>query len=384
MRTASSFIPAFFTELSRHGVVDRAMAVARSSVSDRERDWWVPVLFTRLKRGRAWYKPEFTGRGGETWRTVELQVRTGNSTPVLGPDLSSGILGSREDIARRLAAKWQMPLPVHAQDDLAQVAQYLSVRTTKANLRAELQAYLMHEIRERGHQATPDDLIWNLPEALVQGNDPAAVILEIGRRLRRTDPGDPFRVMAALPVTVYVTTDWTDLLEDALMENARSPTTMTFSWNEPTETQPLDVAGPTVDRPLVYHMYGRLDDPWSLVLSEDDYFAWLNAWNQRRSRSIPPPVSKALTARSLMFLGYRLNDWHFRVLSQSIKNFGGSALLRRNLHVAVQAGPENPMIEPEATQEYLESYFGEDKISIYWGDTRAFLDELRRRTGLET
>ena len=42
------------------------------------------------------------------------------------------------------------------------------------------------------------------------------------------------------------------------------------------------------------------------------------------------------------------------------------------------------MIEPEAAQEYLESYFGNDKVSIYWGDTRRFLDELRLRTRLAT
>jgi CHAT domain len=58
MQTASIFLPAFFAELGKSGVVDRAVAVARSCVSDRERDWWMPVLFTRLRLGRAWYRPE--------------------------------------------------------------------------------------------------------------------------------------------------------------------------------------------------------------------------------------------------------------------------------------------------------------------------------------
>ena len=40
----------------------------------------------------------------------------------------------------------------------------------------------------------------------------------MGRRLRKTDPGDPYRVMAALPVSVYVTTAWTDLLQAALRD----------------------------------------------------------------------------------------------------------------------------------------------------------------------
>ena len=43
MQTASMFLPAFFAELTKDGVIDRAMAVARSQISDRERDWWMPV-----------------------------------------------------------------------------------------------------------------------------------------------------------------------------------------------------------------------------------------------------------------------------------------------------------------------------------------------------
>ena len=69
---------------------------------------------------------------------------------------------------------------------------------------------------------------------------------------------------------------------------------------------------------------------------------------------------------------------------QAIKSFGGSSLLQENLHVGVQLSPESQLIEPEAAQEYLESYFGNDKVNIYWGETRRFLDELRARTGLET
>lgn len=156
---------------------------------------------------------------------------------------------------------------------------------------------------------------------------------------------------------------------------------MMFPWNESVEQQRLRVS-PTFERPLVYHLYGRLDSPGSLVLSEDDYFDWLTAWISS-PRSIPAAVKKALTAQSLFFLGYSLDDWDFRVIFQSIKSFGGAGLLARNLHIGVQLSPEGQVIEPEAAQEYLESYFGRDKINIYWGDTRRFLDELRRR-GLVT
>ena len=109
MRTADAFASAFFEALGKDGIVDRAMAVARRSVADRD-DWWAPVLFSRLRSGRTYYKPEFASRGDATWQTIGLQIRTGNFTPVLGPGLADAILGSRQDIARGFVERWQMPL----------------------------------------------------------------------------------------------------------------------------------------------------------------------------------------------------------------------------------------------------------------------------------
>ena len=171
-------------------------------------------------------------------------------------------------------------------------------------VRTQLLVQLMNEIRERRNAGVIlDDPVWNLPDALVEGNDPASAIREVGRRLRIVDDGDPYRILAELKASVYVTTDWTDLLQDALKDNGRTPITMAFPWKGHGGADRAEP--PTVERPLVYHLYGRLDDPDSLVLSEDDYFAWLNAWAIRHGKSVPPSVLEALTAKSLLFLGYR-------------------------------------------------------------------------------
>lgn len=376
MATAATFAPAFFTDLAAHGIVDEAMASARRAVHE-QRDWWVPVLFSRLRSGRTYYRPQFTERQVDTWQALETQISQRIFTPVLGPGLVTGMHGSRPEVARRWVERWQMPIAPHNQGDLAKVAQYLRVRSAPGMVRAELRKHLMTEIQEHRRRAAPDDPLWSFPEELVEGPNPEPAILEVGRRMRQKDEGDPYRVMANLPVSIYITTGWTDLLQEALKDKQRKPTTLTFPWNDSIEPQRFR-GTPTVEQPLVYHLYGRLDNLASLVLNEDDYFVWLTAWISLR-KSIPPPVKIALTAQSLLFLGYSLDDWDFRVLFQSIKSFGGSSLLGENLHIGVQLSPESQTIEPEAAQEYLESYFGQDKISIYWGSTRQFLDELRRR-----
>jgi tetratricopeptide (TPR) repeat protein len=50
MKSITKFIPVFFEELIEDGRLDRSMAVARSHIR-KQLDWWVPVLFTRLKYG---------------------------------------------------------------------------------------------------------------------------------------------------------------------------------------------------------------------------------------------------------------------------------------------------------------------------------------------
>lgn len=55
LTTVSTFMTTMFHELVSHGIVDRAVARARSAVyAERREDWWVPALFMRLKSGRIW------------------------------------------------------------------------------------------------------------------------------------------------------------------------------------------------------------------------------------------------------------------------------------------------------------------------------------------
>lgn len=77
-----------------------------------------------------------------------------------------------------------------------------------------------------------------------------------------------------------------------------------------------------------------------------------------------------------MFLGFRLDEWDFRVLYRSIMSQEGD---RRgeHTHVAVQIDPEEGRsIEPERARRYLESYFQGANITIYWGSTENFIKEL--------
>jgi hypothetical protein len=374
MTTACLFFPAFFAELRRHGVVDRAMAVARSGVSDRDRDWWMPVLFTRLKLGRAWYEPEFGDESDLTFRALVSSIEAGVCTPVLGSGVAGErILPSLEELASNWADQWMMPIAPQNRVDLAKVAQYLSVRTAPRQTQTEVGLYIASELRGR---YGPD-----LPAEVRQSEDVCDLIRAVGQQQRQRDADrDPYMILASLRLPIYVTTSWNGLLEDAIRDSGREPVVRHFDWHRQRYTEE-DLPEPTRDNPLVYHLFGTLTDPASLVVTEDHYLAWLTAWIKRvdKNASIPGCVARALTDSSLLFLGYRLDDWEFRVLFQSIKSFNGSGRLKDNLHVGVQVSPESTLIEPEAAQGYLGKYFGKDSLSIYWGTCERFLTDLASR-----
>lgn len=56
--TMDKFLPVFFKELARDGVIDRALTVARARVTDQP-DWWMPVLFSRLPDNQLLQPPPF-------------------------------------------------------------------------------------------------------------------------------------------------------------------------------------------------------------------------------------------------------------------------------------------------------------------------------------
>jgi hypothetical protein len=95
---------------------------------------------------------------------------------------------------------------------------------------------------------------------------------------------------------------------------------------------------------------------------------------------IPPVVRRALADSALLFLGFQIDEWDFRVLFRSVMNREGQSRRSRYTHVAAQINPEEGRImEPEGARRYLESYFSNAQISIFWGNVDDFIQELHQR-----
>jgi hypothetical protein len=385
VETADAFVTGFFHELSRDGQLDRAAAVARSKVKNHT-DYWVPVLFTRLANGCIWPRLTATPDTFEQLPALINDLGNHKCTAVLGPGLIEFLLGSQREVARRWAIKYKFPMSPHDLQDLPQVAQFLSVNQSPDFPASELRDYLLAELIEQYGEQLPADLLedgrGDSAERLGQ------LISAIGRQRRNENPSDPYRVLANLPFRVYITANPDDLLEDALREVGREPIVDVCRWKQPNimfdEEWPAaikdrlpDFVGPTAEHPFVYHLFGVLSLPQTLVLTEDDYFKYLTGVVENVDMN-PACITKVWSSNALLFLGFQLDEWNFRVMFRSIMDQArGSALAPPSY--AVQIDPEEgSTVNPRRAKEYLQQYLAAErpKFRVYWASTEEFINAL--------
>jgi len=294
------------------------------------------------------------------WRILLSRIRSGRCTPFIGGEAAFGVLPSRSDIARELAIKYNYPL--EDSHDLARVAQFLAT----------------------GDKEHP--------------GDPLLPRMEIVERLRAvpppdfTDSNEPHRILADLPLAVYATTNYDDLMYKALRHRQRNPRRELCRWNEaiPGEATPLEE--PTVANPVVFHIHGyvniisaqRSEMEESLVLTEDDYLDFLIS-TSRSPNLIPSHIQSAFAGASLLFLGYRLTDLEFRVLLRSLVGYLNKSIGRPHMSVQIIQVEETVSTEEQnarmaAARAYLSQYCEAAPlhIRVCW-TTQTFLTELRQR-----
>jgi hypothetical protein len=190
-------------------------------------------------------------------------------------------------------------------------------------------------------------------------------------------PANPYRMLAKLRLPIYLNTGTSDFMTQALIEAGAEPVVRICPWNK---WVPQDKAifedEPTVEKPLVYHLFGHLSVPNSLVFSEDSFFDYLIGVTQNKSL-IPGAVRAALSNSSLLFLGFQMDDWEFRVFFRFLMAQEGREMLKLYSHASAQIEPEEDrIVDVKRARKYLEEYFESEHIGIYWGSTEEFLKAL--------
>jgi CHAT domain/SIR2-like domain len=389
IETVERLFPAFFTALQgdAEGHIDYAMAVARAQVHDQH-DFWMPILFMRLKSGRIWYTPNFAadqrGPAERKWLALVASIRDQECTPIIGPDLLEGLVGSRRDMARALAEEHFFPLASHDREVLPQVTQFLAVNQSLAFLRRRIVQYLCEIMRQQGDIVLPEHIHLDLSSREQLLEIFQTILPNAWGAAQARNPIEPHSELARLPFPIYVTADPSDLLVQALTDAGKKPRVTFAPWNEHTRTAAMQFNkdrnyDPSVDEPLVYRLFGCLQDPDSLVLTENDHLDYLigitrnKDVDQKRVRSM-------LANTALLFLGFRPEDWAFRVFFRHLMKLEGSVRRDNYAHIAVQVAPDEGHFRfPKQAQHYLEQYLSEGAhINIYWGGANDFVRQLNQ------
>ena len=273
------------------------------------------------------------------WKFLLGRIDEGRCTPFLGAGACYGTLPLAKDIAEDLANEYEYPLK--DKEDLIKVSQYVSIITDKAHPKEKF----IEKIKNAG-----------LPDF---GNE-----------------CEPHRALAELPFPVYITTNYDDFIFRALQLKGKSSKRILCQWNQFIKNYGQSYRltkkfVPDPNNPIVFHLHGINDMADSLVLTEDDYIDFMVQVTKKQNSIIPHQIQRALTGSSLLFIGYSLADWDFRVIFRSLIDQLGH-LSRTN--IAVQLPKED-----EKQERYIEEYFREMKIEIFWGTATEFVQELSSR-----
>jgi hypothetical protein len=284
------------------------------------------------------------------WRVLLRRIKDQKCVPFLGGAMHrpGGIKPGRE-LAQQWASAYGYPLD--DKNDLARVARFVAIENDDDFFPRE-------QIAEQIRAVIPPDF---------------------------SDPLEPHRVLADLNLKMYLTTNYDDFMFQALKSQHKEPRWECCRWHPGLKTLPSIFAAQEVQfnaaNPLVYHFHGHVNELSSMVVTEDDYLDFLTRLAEDKNL-IPSKIQEALTQSSLLFMGYRVYDWDFRVLFRSLAPYIKRSELEKKVNVAVQLVPLADDAKTDQIAEavdFLDKYFDDYDVRVFWGDCHQFAAELRRR-----
>ena len=172
--------------------------------------------------------------------------------------------------------------------------------------------------------------------------------------------------LATLPFRLIVTSAHDPLTETALREAGREPAVELYHYRAVNKEL---LAEPSVERPILFHLFGHVSEPRSVVLAETQLLDFLTALIAGEP-PLPRDVNSALTnGRMFLFLGFGLERWYLRILLHVLK-----VLRRDSRAIAVEeaAADDAP---GSSVLFFRENY----KMVFHQGEVAAFVDELAAR-----
>jgi len=286
-------------------------------------------------------EPYSSGLEKSDWDILLTRIEDGRCLPIIGPGICSNNYPSKAELATKWADEERYPFVERT--DLCSVAQFLALKNDESTARDRL-------IKEFNAARKVPDF---------------------------SEEFEPHRVLAGLGCPLYITTNYDDYMFEALKWSKKDVSRESSNWNNERRTKPRRPLSPA--NPIILHLYGHTAEPDSLILTERDYMRFLLNFAKFEDDVMPSRIQGAFSRKSLLFIGYKVDDWDFRFLLAFLERYFDCGL-NQQLHIAAQIAPLGEQADILQRQEaqahfnrYLKRYFN---VSVYWGSCQQFMTEL--------
>jgi SIR2-like domain len=190
----------------------------------------------------------------------------------------------------------------------------------------------------------------------------------------KCQPSPLLRTLAEInELKLIVTTNYDRLMERALDDAMRAYKTVVqpiggFDVGKHPELKGLLDELVEYDDLILYKIHGTFQDGGTsaLIITEEDYIEFLTVASMK-DRGVPAPIADKLVDSTLLFLGYGLEDWDFRVIFHAL--IGKLPPREHRKSFAIQRTPS----------EFWGKYWGHRGVEIYESDIYQFANELAQR-----
>jgi hypothetical protein len=130
-------------------------------------------------------------------------------------------------------------------------------------------------------------------------------------------PSPMLRALAELEFPLIITTNYDQLLEQALAAAGKQPRVAVYTPElEPT----TDYRDPTPESPVVFKIHGDIARPETIVITDEDYIQFvLRMSNKDPYDPVPLTLKFYLTGWTTLFVGYSLLDYNLRLLFKTLR-----------------------------------------------------------------
>lgn len=119
-------------------------------------------------------------------------------------------------------------------------------------------------------------------------------------------------------IKTIITSNYDDLLETELRRYGRALNRNVYNLNNSRAAQFPYIVDFAEKDIILHKMHGSIDEPSSIIVAQSDYIRYLAHLNDP-DRGMPEYFRKGLIPqRTLLFLGYSLEDWNFRVIWEGV------------------------------------------------------------------